>query len=151
MGYFGRINIRSARWLTRLLVKYPEETTKKCTPVTTETKWPLPSPLWHSRSPTLPLLLPLPFRSGPSMLTTARSVLCLVLLVDGILTLYSRSPPFDPSSPSAARFPQCSTNTVLRYSIRLSQVTDPCAEPNFGQGHSVTRLSAGGSEGSQDD
>jgi hypothetical protein len=41
--------------------------------------------------------------------------------------------------------------TVLRYSIRLSQVTDPCAEPKFGLGHGVTWLSAGGLERSQND
>ena len=41
--------------------------------------------------------------------------------------------------------------TVLRYSIRLSQVTDPCAEPKFGLRHSVTWPSAGGPEGSQND
>jgi hypothetical protein len=40
-------------------------------------------------------------------------------------------------------------NTVLRYSIRLSQVTDLCAEPKFGLGHSVTWLSAGDPERSQ--
>jgi hypothetical protein len=104
-----KINICSVCLLTQLLVNYPRESTEKHTPVTNETKWPLPSPLWHSRSLTLPLLLPLPFRSGPLMLTTARSVLCIILLADGILILYSRSHPFEPSSPSAARFTQCST------------------------------------------
>jgi hypothetical protein len=34
-------------------------------------------------------------------------------------------------------------NTVLRYSVRQSRVTDPAAEPKFGPGHSVTATSAG--------
>jgi hypothetical protein len=37
--------------------------------------------------------------------------------------------------------------TVLQYLIQLSQVTDPCAELNFGWGHSITWPSAGGSKG----